>query len=141
MIELVYISKSVNRFNEQQLKDLLRLARINNKKLDVTGLLLYDGYGTFIQALEGPENSVETLFNIIKADKRHSNINRIGYRDITERTFNDWQMGYKQLSTSSSDNSNIPGMSSFMDSNKKYEYINNNQSFALKMLEHFRNDT
>lgn len=138
MIELVYVSKAVNRFNEEQLTELLRLARKNNAQLDITGLLLYDGYGTFIQALEGPEKDVMALYQHIKADKRHTNLNQIGYRNITQRHFNDWQMGFKQLSTTPIDN--VHGFSSFMSSDNKHEYINNNQSFALKMLEHFRND-
>ena len=82
MIELVYVSKAVQRLKQDQLEAILSKARKNNTDNEITGLLLYDGYGTFIQVLEGPENSVESLFSKIQKDTRHTNINRIGFHHI-----------------------------------------------------------
>lgn len=89
MIELVYVSKARNRLEQGELEGILSKARKNNADHDITGLLLYDGYGTFIQVLEGPESSVERLFEKIKTDSRHSSINRIGFHQISSRSFPD----------------------------------------------------
>lgn len=136
MIELVYVSRAAFRFEQKQLEELLTHARLFNETQDITGLLLYDGYGTFIQALEGPDDHVDALFKKIKADKRHSNVNKIGYSHITERTFPDWKMGFKLLQTSQIHD--LPGFSQFMNSRERPEYIQSHQSFALDMLRYFR---
>ena len=65
LIELVYVSKAGKRLNQDELEGILSKARKNNTDTDITGLLLYDGYGTFIQVLEGPEPAVENLFEKI----------------------------------------------------------------------------
>ena len=85
MVELIYISRATERFDEEELTKILNSARTNNQKNHITGLLLYDGRGTFIQALEGPESEIENLFDVIKADTRHTNVNKIGLRHIETR--------------------------------------------------------
>jgi hypothetical protein len=53
-----------------ELGNILRSSRTNNAQRDVTGaLLMYDGW--FAQVLEGPEQSVQQVFNRIKGDARH----------------------------------------------------------------------
>ena len=136
MIELIYVSRAAYRFDQQQLEQLLQQARTNNQQYDVTGLLLYDGYGTFIQALEGPEDKVQALFNAIEKDNRHSNINKIGYKHITTRNFEQWEMGFALIDDTA--RCDIPGFSQFMSAKHKPDYINEHQSFASKMLYHFR---
>jgi len=53
LIQLIYVSAATNRFNPAELRELLRLARLKNQQLDVTGMLLYHE-GSFLQVLEGP---------------------------------------------------------------------------------------
>lgn len=136
MIELIYVSRAALRFSQQQLEQLLQKARDNNQRHEITGMLLYDGYGTFIQALEGPDDKVDTLFAAIQKDSRHSNINQIGYKHISTRSFKQWQMGFKLISDTT--NCNLPGYSKFLNSQQKPDFINEHQSFAIKMLYHFR---
>lgn len=136
MLELVYISRAITRYNHNQLEELLTLARAKNKQLDITGLLLYDGFGTFIQALEGPEDAVLQLYQVIKADSRHTNVNKIGSRHIDTRSFADWQMGFKLLEDAPI--TDLPGFSQFMSSQQRNDYIKEHQNFAYRMLKYFR---
>jgi hypothetical protein len=53
VIELVYVSQAKYLFQETELKDILDISRRNNIARGITGMLLYDDGGTFIQALEG----------------------------------------------------------------------------------------
>ena len=135
MIELVYVSKAVQRLKQDQLEAILSKARKNNTDNEITGLLLYDGYGTFIQVLEGPENSVESLFSKIQKDTRHTNINRIGFHHISTRCFPDWKMGFKVLDQHLG--SSIPGFSDFMDHKGDLDYLLEHKSFAMRMIKHF----
>jgi len=62
MIELVYVSEAQKRFNADELKAMLSVFRKNNQTQKITGLFLHDGYGTFIQVLEGHSNVVLPLY-------------------------------------------------------------------------------
>ena len=53
---LVYISLAIRKMSDAELSELLATCRKNNRKLEVTGLLLYrDGF--FIQALAEQQNN------------------------------------------------------------------------------------
>lgn len=135
-IELVYVSKAVNRMGQEELTELLRLARAFNEQHQITGLLLYDGYGTFIQALEGDESDVEALYEKILQDKRHSNITRIGRHYIDERSFPAWQMGFRTFDTADIADAE-GGRSLFSDWAEGKNITDDSISFAYKMLHHF----
>ena len=68
---LIYVSSAVEYFDEAALEELLAQARANNARLGITGLLLY-GEGAFLQLLEGPRQSVESLYATIREDPRHT---------------------------------------------------------------------
>ncbi|NOH70897.1 BLUF domain-containing protein [Vibrio pectenicida] len=135
LIELVYVSKARNRLEQDELEGILSKARKNNTDHDITGLLLYDGYGTFIQVLEGPEPSVERLFEKIKTDSRHSGVNRIGFHQINSRSFSDWKMGFRVLDQDLE--SSIPGYSDFMKHRGEVQYLVEHKSFAMQMVHYF----
>ena len=136
MIEMIYVSKASSRFTEKELKELLAKARTNNTKTGLTGLLLYDGQGTFIQVLEGEESVIEALFKTIKYDKRHSRVNVLWRKDIEERGFPDWKMGYQNILDM--DTSTIMGFSDFLQQDKNHDYVLTNPGFVLNMLNHFK---
>ena len=64
LIHCIYTSAAVGEFTESDIMELLTIAKDNNAKLDVTGMLLYDS-GSFFQILEGKASAVETLFRKI----------------------------------------------------------------------------
>jgi len=136
MIELIYVSKASKRFTEKDLNDLLSAARSNNTKTGLTGLLLYDGRGTFIQVLEGEESNIDPLYQKIKKDKRHSRVNILWRKEIEQRGFPDWKMGYKNIHDM--DVSTIMGFSDFLQQKERNNYLLTNPGFVLNMLTHFK---
>ena len=79
--------------NEDELINILNTAREKNARHNFTGVLLYSG-GTFIQVLEGDEDEIDNIFDIIEQDKRHKNVLKLMEEIVTERTFPDWTMGF-----------------------------------------------
>jgi hypothetical protein len=70
MKQLVYISKATVPFTADGLKELTTKASSNNKKLNITGCMLYAS-GYFLQLLEGNNAAVDILYSKIKQDERH----------------------------------------------------------------------
>lgn len=93
--QLIYASKSVVGFTEQDLIDILKTSRENNKPKKITGALVYNK-GYFLQMLEGEQQAVNTLFNHIAKDTRHEKVSRFFQGTVEQRTFPDWYMGFFQ---------------------------------------------
>ncbi len=110
LIQLIYVSSTENKFNEQQLNDLLTVAREANKKNNITGLLLYKD-GDFMQVIEGEKSAIKQLFTNISRDESHTRVTLVLKEDIKQREFADWSMGFKDVSTGEPD-----GFSDFLSS-------------------------
>lgn len=137
MISLVYVSSATKRPSRDELVDLLRTCHANNSKQDITGLLLYNGVGTFLQVLEGEQEAVLSLFEKIKVDSRHRRVNVLSQITIVERSFGNWKMGFRDLSNQPV--SDLPNFSSFMQDSGALEFVQRNSDAARKMLMHFKN--
>jgi uncharacterized membrane protein (DUF373 family) len=96
MIRLTYASTASTGFSSENLLALLKTCRVNNGVQNITGILIYSR-GTFFQVLEGDETAVEATFEVIKKDKRHTNVTLIEKQPITERLFPYWSMGFEKL--------------------------------------------
>ncbi len=96
LYELAYISSCVHAMEQKELNVLLETARNNNHNQGLTGMLLYAD-NTFLQVLEGEQRQVETLFEQIRSDPRHTHIMLIHQGPIAQRQFPDWKMGYRRL--------------------------------------------
>ncbi len=92
----IYFSKSTKFFHESRLPALLEQWRDDNAKANISGILLYVR-GSIIQVLEGEAQAVETLFDRIQTDRRHTDVTRVMNRPIAQRLFPDWTMGYETL--------------------------------------------
>lgn len=57
----------------------------------VTGLL-YTQDDSFLQAIEGPEVSMQDLIERLEEDRRHSDIRILVDREVDAREFGDWTM-------------------------------------------------
>jgi hypothetical protein len=112
MISITYISFATQPFSARELLDLLAVARQNNGKLAVTGMLLYRE-GSFMQVLEGRPANVHGLFARIGRDQRHHELKSILREPIQERMFPDWSMAFQDLD--SADARNAPGFSEFLN--------------------------
>lgn len=133
MIGLVYVSQAKYLFQEAELKSLLDMSRKNNTAHGITGLLLYDGGGTFIQVLEGEQEQIDKLYEIINQDPRHHSLGQLSYTEITERTFPDWKMGYKLINPHG--NKLFEGYSTFMNESHTEE---SSANFTFEMLKYFK---
>lgn len=96
MKQLIYLSSAAYLFNGDELAEILTVSRVNNRRSDLTGLLLYS-HGTFIQVLEGPEEKVNTTFERILHDERHKNIITLINITTLQRDFSEWSMGFTAL--------------------------------------------
>lgn len=136
LLEILYVSRCRHRFDDASLTDLLRVARRNNQAHDITGLLLYDGRGTFIQVLEGPQAAVDPLYERISADNRHDHVHLLSRQSIKKRSFPDWQMGFYPMTSELI--RKVDGFSDFLFSDANQRIDNQEQAFALRMLDYFR---
>ncbi len=91
VFHLIYVSRATENFLIQEIESIERISQINNRHLNVTGILVY-GNCRFLQFLEGSETSVEKIFYRISKDSRHHDIDVIRRGIITTRQFEDWQM-------------------------------------------------
>lgn len=96
LIQMAYISAAVHPFNGRELSSLIALARENNSRLGVTGMLMYVN-GSFMQVVEGPPDPVAALFDKICADGRHHKVHTLLQEPIQSRAFGDWSMGLAKL--------------------------------------------
>ena len=96
MFNLVYASTATYPLTVSESLEWLHHFREKNASLGITGLLLYK-HGSFMQALEGDEETVRSLFETIRADKRHHDVNTILTITVSQRQFPDWSMGFKNL--------------------------------------------
>lgn len=92
----IYFSQSTPFYHESRLPTLLEQWRDYNAKANISGILLYV-QGSIMQVLEGEAQAVETLFDRIQTDPRHTDVTRVMNRPIAQRLFPDWTMGYETL--------------------------------------------
>ncbi len=89
---IVYCSRAVHQMDKETLEKIISTAKYHNPRFGITGLLVF-GSGIFFQWLEGPRDNVTSLFKIISADPRHSNVVLLTDEDeFRERLFPNWDM-------------------------------------------------
>lgn len=98
LIQLVYISRATiettqNDYIVPEVAKILRVSRHNNRARNIVGALYY-GNGFFFQCLEGEEQAVQALYEILKTDPRHRDLKIISKKSISERSFGNWEMKY-----------------------------------------------
>lgn len=96
--ELAYASAARTLFTPPELSELLRVARRNNERAGVTGILLYHE-GSFLQLLEGEQEQVEQIYERVRLDPRHWRVSVVRQGPVPERRFSSWSMGFVSLDT------------------------------------------
>jgi hypothetical protein len=133
LIQRIYASAARRHFETDELAELLRLARDNNAKLGLTGMLLY-AEGSFFQVLEGPAAVVDALFAKIERDQRHDQVTQIIREPISRRYFDAWTMGFYKVS-----HEELAGMSGVNDFfGKDRAVVSVDTARAMKLLAAFR---
>jgi hypothetical protein len=132
-LQLIYVSKATKEMTKEDLTNLLEQSRERNKKLNVTGMLLYSGL-SFIQVLEGASNDVEDIYESIIKDDRNTDNYIVQKKGIDEREFPNWTMGFRDLTEE--DIRNIEGLSDFLEREKDLSEIK--LSHARLLLSQFK---
>ena len=93
-IRLVYTSILHDEYNTfESIQRIIAVSQKNNGTYNIGGeLTWYSNKSKILQILEGPCENVNYLLNIIKSDKRHTNIQIIAHDDITKN-----QVIYKKI--------------------------------------------
>jgi hypothetical protein len=133
LIHCVYCSAATRPFAAADLEQLLLLARQNNARLGVTGMLLY-AEGSFFQVLEGPAETVDAIYSKIELDTRHSKMTKIIQEPIRQRVFDEWTMGFSAMSRAELET--IPGTNDFFGQGKCFADLDAGR--AQKLLAAFR---
>jgi hypothetical protein len=93
---IIYISTARQQPDREMLEDILLASRRNNRRDELTGLLVVGGR-RFLQVLEGPREKTDAAYVRIRADARHFALVELSRKLISERAFAGWDMGCEQL--------------------------------------------
>jgi len=91
MKRLIYLSSAWDQFQPEDLASLLAVARRNNIRDGLTGVLLFHD-GSFMQVLEGDAEAVDRVFRRIRKDGRHNRILVLSQTEGVTRLFPGWAM-------------------------------------------------
>lgn len=96
LYHLLYHSQALQPFETPALTALLHQTRAFNRRHHLSGLLLHTPDDQFFQILEGEEAEVRTLYyDHIVPDPRHHHCRIVGAGACAERSFADWNMGFR----------------------------------------------
>lgn len=99
---LKYISEFAEFMPSDEIDRLVTEAEENNKKLDITGILIASGQ-MFFQVIEGPGHHVDMLYEAICKDTRHRNVHLLKSEwGVVDRMFPNWSMKQINLDSGSS---------------------------------------
>ncbi|MDE2348167.1 MAG: BLUF domain-containing protein [Gammaproteobacteria bacterium] len=90
--QLVYASTASTE-NRPNVEEILTASRTRNDQLQVTGFLCFSN-DRFLQVFEGSPVRLSALYARVASDRRHSNVEILGYQKVVRRRFSKWAMGY-----------------------------------------------
>lgn len=93
LVRLIYVSEPVGPVSKDSLGAIHHTARLANSLRDLTGMLVFD-HQHYLQAIEGPRETVSQLLSNIMADKRHTHVVVISFQEISKRQFPEWSMSF-----------------------------------------------
>ncbi|MBP2831411.1 BLUF domain-containing protein [Aquimarina sp. U1-2] len=91
LFEVSYRLMAKTGIDEKEITDILSVSRKNNKVYDITGSLIYHR-GIFFQLIEGSKKDVLYIYDKIKKDKRHFDVQTIWQGTKMSREFENWNM-------------------------------------------------
>jgi hypothetical protein len=136
LVAAVYVSASPRLLQEEEILEILRVAREKNEKLDITGMLLYRE-GNFLQVLEGPASAVDSLLATIKRDPRHNGFILMSRKKIDERQFGEWSMAFRNMSKGSTTED---GYNAFLEPGFEDDEVGEQSQLVFRLLRRFRED-
>ncbi len=94
LVSFGFFSESTHALGLMGLMRLLFQSYLNNKENEITGMLFYDGKH-FSQIMEGPRSTIDEAWQVIRKDRRHTNIHLVGKNLISSRAYSTWSMRVK----------------------------------------------
>jgi len=91
MRRVIYTSQSLLDGNLAELDAIVERACVLNNSAGITGMLWADE-DRFVQALEGDHDAVANTILRIRADSRHTDLEIVCDRPVTQRMFGTWAM-------------------------------------------------
>jgi Sensors of blue-light using FAD len=88
---LAYRSRAKKPQTDRELAVLVQAAQERNRSRSITGQLIYEDQ-RFFQWIEGPGDQLKDLWEAIKRDPRHTDIEVLGNQQIPARFFGDWNL-------------------------------------------------
>ena len=124
MFCVIYRSIAETTIGQSDISNLLKQAKTLNRANDITGcLLFYDN--EFVQYLEGDRVRVTMLFEKIKRDQRHTNVQLLFAGHIYSREFEDWTMAYEDFMDSNTGLKPLKlALSSYFNQVNTYKHLN-----------------
>ena len=98
LIRLVYASTAQSGVDLNEFKRILLQAQANNHRRDLTGMLAFNSR-IFLQALEGSRDQINDLYARLMRDPRHKTVTLLNYKEIEERHWANWSMGFAAPNT------------------------------------------
>lgn len=96
LTHLLYTSRATVPFTQKDLHTLSAESAERNHSVAVTGILLYSA-GSFVQLLEGREQTLNALMTRIVQDTRHTDVSVLLRAQASRRVFPRWHMGVLNL--------------------------------------------
>ena len=93
LVRLIYFSKPSDGPASKTVKDILQVARVNNDRHELTGLMVLD-HRYFLQVVEGGRSAVSQLLGNLYRDPRHQELTVLGFDHIDRRAFGEWSMQF-----------------------------------------------
>jgi len=93
LTQIVYTSVAIPEIQNKDLYEILTTAVDKNGQHGITGFLVYND-GKFRQVIEGDDNDIQQLYKNIVEDERHTVCEKNIERQIIEREFPIWAMGF-----------------------------------------------
>ena len=135
LYRVTYVSSATARMTKDDLMMLLRQCREYNSEHGITGMLLYSN-GTFLQVLEGNEQQIDDLLQTINKDPRHSDVRMLERREIEQRDYGDWSMGFKRVSAD--EFKNVPGLREFSEQDFNAVTLSRDAEAIDSLMSYFR---
>ena len=136
MKQIVWISEACKEYSDEELLQLLNKSRANNVRRNVTGLLIYDKK-SFMQFMEGDAESVDDIFqNRIEPSHLHKNVTLLSQREIEERNFKNWTMGF--YSIYSKELQSVPGFQDFKRNYSSFQELHGDDKTVRKIIDGFQ---
>lgn len=92
LVRIFYVSEIAGPISQTDVQVILGQAQIRNRRLDVTGMLAKSD-GHFCQVLEGRQESVNQVMELVRRSPKHRAVRVLLEEPITQREFNGWSMG------------------------------------------------